>query len=201
MKNVKLCTHTIFVYLLRNKTPEPCISSCLWVDVTRHRRLSKLAQLEHLCSEKTPTCPKIHIGSQVITRQSQSYKSKKMRKIQIFKFWIKKRKKKEKKYACKTFSEVVWQNRCVTMKWIQQVLGKIQSGHDSVHRQMDGQTDGLTDGKTDDVKSVYPPFNFIEAGGITATKQFTTPVDTLSSKPLRQRTSSFSDWEPQCSIA
>ena len=25
----------------------------------------------------------------------------------------------------------------------------------------------LTDGRTDDVKPVYPPFNFVEAGGIT----------------------------------
>ena len=31
------------------------------------------------------------------------------------------------------------------MKWIQQVLWKIQSGHESVHRQMERQTDGETD--------------------------------------------------------
>ena len=36
---------------------------------------------------------------------------------------------------------------------------KIQSGHDSVHRR--------TDGQTDKVIPVYPPFNFVEAGGIT----------------------------------
>ena len=35
---------------------------------------------------------------------------------------------------------------------------KIQSGHDSVHRR--------TDGQTDKVIPVYPPINFVEAGGI-----------------------------------
>ena len=41
------------------------------------------------------------------------------------------------------------------MKWIQRVLLKIESGHDSVHRQTDGQ------GETN-----ISPFNFIEAGDI-----------------------------------
>ena len=54
--------------------------------------------------------------------------------------------------------------RCANMKWIQRVLLKIQSGHDSVHR----QTDRRTDGQTDKVKPVYLPFNFVEAGGITS---------------------------------
>ena len=49
--------------------------------------------------------------------------------------------------------------RCANMKWIRWVLLKIQSGHDSVHRR--------TDGQTDKVIPVYPPFNFVEAGGIT----------------------------------
>ena len=48
------------------------------------------------------------------------------------------------------------------MKWIQWVLLKIQSGHDSVHRRTDGQTDG----QTDKVIPVYPPFNFVKAEGI-----------------------------------
>ena len=52
--------------------------------------------------------------------------------------------------------------RCATMKWIWWVLLKIQSGHDSVHR----RTDGRTDGQTDKVIPVYPPINFVEAGGI-----------------------------------
>ena len=50
--------------------------------------------------------------------------------------------------------------RCANMKWIQLVLWKIQSGHDFVHR----QTDRRTDRWRDDVKPVYPPFNFVEAG-------------------------------------
>ena len=45
------------------------------------------------------------------------------------------------------------------MKWIWWELLKIQSGHDSVHRR--------TDGQTDKVIPVYPPFNFVEAAGIT----------------------------------
>ena len=48
--------------------------------------------------------------------------------------------------------------RCANMKWIRWVLLKIQSGHDSVHRR--------TDAQTDKVIPVYPPINFVEAGGI-----------------------------------
>ena len=50
--------------------------------------------------------------------------------------------------------------RCANMKWIWQVLLKIQSGYESVHR----RTDGRTDRRTDNVKPA--PFNFVEAGGI-----------------------------------
>ena len=57
--------------------------------------------------------------------------------------------------------------RCANMKWIRWVFLKIQSGHDSVHRQTDGRTDRRTDGQTDKVIPVYPPINFVEAGGIT----------------------------------
>ena len=39
----------------------------------------------------------------------------------------------------------------------------IQSGHGFVHRRMDGR---MADRRTDDVKPVYPPFNFVEVGGI-----------------------------------
>ena len=48
--------------------------------------------------------------------------------------------------------------RCANTKWIRWVLLKIQSGHDYVHRR--------TDGQTDKVIPVYPPINFVEAGGI-----------------------------------
>ena len=70
-------------------------------------------------------------------------------KLQIFEFW-------NKCYMWHTFWGCLI--RCANMKWIRQVLLKIQSGHDSVHRR--------TDGQTDEVKPVYPPFNFVEAGGI-----------------------------------
>ena len=38
---------------------------------------------------------------------------------------------------------------CANMKWFRQVLWKIQSGHDFVHRRMGGQRDGQTDRRTD----------------------------------------------------
>ena len=53
--------------------------------------------------------------------------------------------------------------RCANVKWIRWVLLKIQSGHDS---SIDGQTDRRTDRRTDKVIPVYPPINFVEAGGI-----------------------------------
>ena len=56
---------------------------------------------------------------------------------QKFKFW---------KFARKLYTQHTFWTcliRCVTMKWIQLVLWELQSGHDS-----------------------YPPFNFVEAGGI-----------------------------------
>ena len=40
----------------------------------------------------------------------------------------------------------------------------MQSGHDSVHRR--------TEGKTEKGKSVYPPFNFIEAGSINILPEY-----------------------------
>ena len=55
--------------------------------------------------------------------------------------------------------------RCANMQLIRQVLLKIQSGHDSVHRRTDRRTDGQMDGQTDKVKPVYPPLYFVEAGG------------------------------------
>ena len=45
------------------------------------------------------------------------------------------------------------------MKWIWLVLWKLQ--RDAIL-----STDRRTDGQTDDVKPVYHPFNFVEAGGI-----------------------------------
>ena len=50
--------------------------------------------------------------------------------------------------------------RCINMKWVQQVLSKIPSGHDSVHRWMDGKTNGWTN----NVKLAYPPFTSLKRG-------------------------------------
>ena len=56
--------------------------------------------------------------------------------------------------------------RCANIKWVRWVLLKIQSRHDSVHRRTDGWTDRRTERETDKVKPIFPPFNFVEAGGI-----------------------------------
>ena len=84
-----------------------------------------------------------HIGSQVKRRQSQ---------CSIFKEF----KFKNKLYTWHTFWRCLI--RCANMKWIRRGLLKIQSRHDSVHR--------WTDEQMDKVKAVYPPFNFVEAGGM-----------------------------------
>ena len=92
--------------------------------------------------------------------------------------------------------------RCANMKWIRWVLLKIQSGHDSVHRRTDGQTDGRTDGQTDKVILVYPPFNFVEAGGIKTPKLRVTglcegnsPVtgEFLAKRPVTRKMFPFDD--------
>ena len=70
-------------------------------------------------------------------------------KFQIFEFW-------NGHYTRHTFWSCLI--RCANMKWIRWVFLKIQSRHDSVNRR--------TDGQTDKVIPVYPPFNFVEAGGI-----------------------------------
>ena len=80
---------------------------------------------------------------------------KKLPKIKILLFWKKKKKKTKTYYMRHTNLSCLI--RCVNMKWIWQVLLKIQSGHDSVHRRTDGWTDGQG------VTSI-PLFNFPEVG-------------------------------------
>ena len=92
--------------------------------------------------------PLSHIGSQVKRRQSQSYKFNEFAKISTFKFC-------NNHYTRHTFGSCLI--RCANMKWIQWVLLKIQSWHDSVHRR--------TGRQTDKVKPVYPLFNFVESEG------------------------------------
>ena len=63
-----------------------------------------------------------------------------MPKLQIFYFW-------ENTLQVSHFSSCLI--RCENMKWIQQVLLKIQTGHDSVHRWKVGWTNGGTDGQNE----------------------------------------------------
>ena len=119
----------------------------------------KLEQLECLHSKDTPVLPYdypfywFNIGSQVKTRQSQSYKFKEFAKTSNFLNF-------EQNYTLLTFWSCLI--RYVNMKRIQEELLKMQSGHDCVHR--------WTDGQTDKVKQVYPTFNFVEAWGIIKPK-------------------------------
>ena len=110
-----------------------CSSSWYPISKSIHCKIlgavSMLQQLERLGSQDTPAASWLpillsHIGSQVKRRQSQSYKIKEFAKF--FEFW-------NKHYTWHTFWSCLI--RCANMKWIQWVLLKIQSVHDSVHRQ------------------------------------------------------------------
>ena len=130
----------------------PVTSHCQAISDYVNVFLCLLEQLECLRSENTPRHPmiihtiEIHIGSQVKTRHSQSYKFEKFAKIQILKFC-------NKLYTWHTFWSCLI--ICINMKWIQQVLLKIQSGQDSIHRQTDGQT----------TWNQYTPFQLCWIGG------------------------------------
>ena len=107
----------------------------------------KLEQLERLRSEDSHDYPYHGV---ILDPKSKEDKVKVTNfknspKFQIFEFW-----------NGHTFLSCLI--RCANMKWIRWVLLKIQSGHDSVHRR--------TDRQTDKVIPVYPPFNFVEVGGI-----------------------------------
>ena len=125
----------------------------------------KLEKLERLRSEDTPrrlmithTIESYWIPSQKKTK-SKLQILKKSPQFQIFKFW-------NRHYTRHTFWSCLI--RCANMKWIQWVFLKIQSGQDSVHRRTDRRTslENLISAAMDNVIPVYPPFNFMEAGGI-----------------------------------
>ena len=103
-----------------------------------HPYITRTARMPAFWGSPPPRLPilLIHIGSHVKTRQCQSYKSKKLHMQHT-------------SWSCLI--------RCVNMKWIRLVFWKLQSGHDSVHRQKDRQTD--------DVKPVYPTFKLCWIGG------------------------------------
>ena len=114
-------------------------------DEGKHQSSASLAFVPVNSPHKGPVTQKMFPFDEVIM---QSYKFKEYAKISTF--WILTLCMRHTFWGCLI--------RCANMKWIRRVLLKIQSGHDSVHRQ--------TDGQTDKVKPVYPPFNFVEVGGI-----------------------------------
>ena len=123
----------------------------------------KLEQLDRLRSEDTPRRLMIThtIESYWILSQKKTKSKLQIYKIrQNFKFLTF-----EMHYTRHTFWSCLI--RCANMKWIQGVLWKIQSGHDSVHRRTDGQTDRRTDGQGD---TSIPPFQLRWSGGYNQLK-------------------------------
>ena len=100
----------------------------------------ELEYLEHLCSEDNPHCPMItHTIDSYPKSKQDKFKVtylKNLPKLQIDEFWQK-----------LNMGHIFWSCliRCVNMKKIQQVLFKIQKGHDSVHRRTDVRTYGQMD--------------------------------------------------------
>ena len=112
----------------------------------------------------TQTCPWTHSPTQTSTRTSAFWWSPSPHDYPYYWVILDPKSKEDKvkvtylknlHYTRHTFSSCLI--RCANMKSIRQVLLKILSGHDSVHRR--------TDRQMDKVKAVYPPFNFIEALG------------------------------------
>ena len=109
----------------------------------------KLEQLECLCSEDTPAASWLpillsHIGSQVKRRHSQSYKFKEFAKILNFRML--------KQTLHVTHPLKLLDKMC---KYERDPMSIVE---DTERTRFCPQTDK--------VKPVYPPFNFVEAGGI-----------------------------------
>ena len=100
-----------------------------------------------------PTCPMITHTTDSYQIPSQNKTKSQIWKIcQKFKFW--------------NFPIPIAHGcliRCVNMKWIQPVVWKLESRHDSVHRLMDRETDAQTDGWRE--TSIFP-FQLRWSGGI-----------------------------------
>ena len=113
---------------------------------------SQLEQLERLRSENAPSASwlpilLVHIGSQVKTRQSQSYKCKKMPKFIFFKFW-------RKKALHATHRLKLLDKMC---KYEMDPASIVEyTERTRFCPQTDRRTDGRTDRRTDKVKPVYP---------------------------------------------
>ena len=123
-----------------------------------HHMGPQLEQLECLPSEDTPPPPHDYPYYWVILDPKSKQDKvkvtnlKNLPKVQIFEFW-------NKLYMWHIF----WSGliKCVNMKWIRQVSLKIQSGHDSAHRQTDGRMDGRTDGEGE---TSIPPSTSLSGG-------------------------------------
>ena len=105
------CIHVVCLQYLLNMQ---CMGSLCILFATISELQVELKQLERLRSEIPPAAPwlpilVICIRSQVKKRQSQSYKFKKLPKIEIFKFC-------KKLYMQHTFWSCLI--RCINMKWI-----------------------------------------------------------------------------------
>ena len=96
--------------------------------------------------------PLSHIGSQVKRRQGQSYKFKEFAKIANLLILIKTL---HMTHLLKLFN-----------KMCKYEMDPMSIVEDTEQTRFCPQTDGQTDRRTDKVKPVYPPFNFVEAGGI-----------------------------------
>ena len=137
----------------------------------------KLEQLERLRSEDTPAAswlpiPLSHIGSQVKRRQSQSYKLKKFAKISNF--WILKR----ALHATHLLK--------LLDKMCKYEMDPMSIVEDTERTRFCPQTDRRTDGQTGKVIPVYPPINFVEAGGIKISKTCSTYFKITATVPTGQ---------------
>ena len=151
--------YTVAVIFVQGKVRISTVSFLEPISVSRLFRYKiyhyKLEQLECLHFEippaPTPWLPilVIHIRSQVKTRQSQSYKLKKLSKILILKFC-------KELYTRHTICSGLI--GCINMKWNPWELQALQSGHGM----REGRTDGLTDGRTE--WNQYTPHNFVVQG-------------------------------------
>ena len=103
----------------------------------------------------------IHTRSQVKTRQSHKFKN--IAKNSNFGIL-------QQTLHAPHLLKLLDKNRCINMKCFQWVSLKIQSGYDSIHRQMDKGT----------WNRYTSAFNFVEAGGIIRLQDYKHPNGTAS---------------------
>ena len=118
--------------------------------------ITKLEQLECLHSEDTPCRPMIiplvQIGFHVRRIQSKSYNFKEFDKMSIFHI------------STKTLHKTLLL-KLLDKTYIYE-MDPASIVEYTERTRFCPQTDRRTDGRSNKVKSLYPPFNFVEAGGI-----------------------------------